>query len=151
MADADIDGAHIRTLLLTLFHKYLRPMLDAGRVFAAVPPLHRIELTNVRKGQEKYRYTYSDAELNRTLLELERRGQRWKEPVQRYKGLGEMDAAQLAETTMDPRHRTLRRIKIEDAEAAAHVFDLLMGGEVAPRRDFIVGGAAELDLARIDA
>ncbi len=102
MADADVDGAHIRTLLLTLFHRYLRPMLDAGRVFAAVPPLHRIELTNVRKGQDKYRYTYSDAELNRTLLELERRGQRWKEPVQRYKGLGEMDAAQLAETTMDP-------------------------------------------------
>ena len=102
MADADVDGAHIRTLLLTLFHRYLRPMLDAGRVFAAVPPLHRVELTNPRKGQEKYRYTYSDAELNRTLLELERRGQRWKEPVQRYKGLGEMDASQLAETTMDP-------------------------------------------------
>ena len=93
MADADVDGAHIRTLLLTLFHRYLRPMLQAGRVFAAVPPLHRIELSNPRKGQEKYRYTYSDAELNRTLLELERRGQRWKEPVQRYKGLGEMDAA----------------------------------------------------------
>jgi len=150
MSDADVDGAHIRTLLLTLFHRYLRPMLDAGRVFAAVPPLHRIELTNVRKGQDKYRYTYSDAELNRTLLELERRGQRWKEPVQRYKGLGEMDASQLAETTMDPRHRTLRRIRIEDASAAAGVFNLLMGSEVAPRRDFIVGGAAELDPSRID-
>ncbi|HEY6309483.1 MAG TPA: ATP-binding protein, partial [Streptosporangiaceae bacterium] len=85
-SDADVDGAHIRTLLLTLFHRYLRPMLEAGRVFAAVPPLHRIELINVRKGQEKFRYTYSDAELNRTLLDLERRGQRWKEPVQRYKG-----------------------------------------------------------------
>ena len=151
MADADVDGAHIRCLLLTLFYRYMRPMLDAGRVFAAVPPLHRIELSSPRKNQPKYRYTYSDPELTRTLLELERRGQRWKEPVQRYKGLGEMDAGQLAETTMDPRHRTLRRIKIEDAEAAAHVFDLLMGGEVAPRRDFIVGGAAELDLARIDA
>jgi DNA gyrase subunit B len=151
MADADVDGAHIRTLLLTLFHRYLRPMLDAGRVFTAVPPLHRIELTNVRKGQDKYRYTYSDAELNRTLLDLERRGQRWKEPVQRYKGLGEMDAAQLAETTMDPRHRTLRRIRIEDAAAAAEMFSLLMGTEVAPRRDFIVAGAAELDPARIDA
>ena len=150
MSDADVDGAHIRTLLLTLFHRYLRPMLDAGRVFAAVPPLHRIELTNVRKGQDKYRYTYSDAELNRTLLDLERRGQRWKEPVQRYKGLGEMDASQLAETTMDPRHRTLRRIRIEDASAAAGVFNLLMGSEVAPRRDFIVGGAAELDPSRID-
>jgi DNA gyrase subunit B len=150
MADADVDGAHIRTLLLTLFHRYLRPMLEAGRVFAAVPPLHRIELTSVRKGQDKYRYTYSDAELNRTLLDLERRGQRWKEPVQRYKGLGEMDAAQLAETTMDPRHRTLRRIRIEDAAAAAGMFSLLMGTEVAPRRDFIVAGAAELDPSRID-
>ena len=150
MADADVDGAHIRTLLLTLFHKYLRPMLDAGRVFAAVPPLHRIELTSTRKGQDKYRYTYSDAELNRTLLELERRGQRWKEPVQRYKGLGEMDASQLAETTMDPRQRTLRRIRIEDAVAAAGIFNLLMGTEVAPRRDFIVGAAAELDPSRID-
>jgi DNA gyrase subunit B len=151
LADADVDGAHIRTLLLTLFHRYLRPMLEAGRVFTGVPPLHRIELTNVRKGQDKYRYTYSDAELNRTLLDLERRGQRWKEPVQRYKGLGEMDAGQLAETTMDPRHRTLRRIRIEDAAAAAEMFSLLMGNEVAPRRDFIVAGAAELDPTRIDA
>jgi DNA gyrase subunit B len=151
MSDADVDGAHIRTLLLTLFHRYLRPLLDAGRVFAAVPPLHRIELSNPRKGQQKYRYTYSDGELRRTLLELERRGQRWKEPLQRYKGLGEMDASQLAETTMDPRHRTLRRIRIEDAAPAAAMFELLMGSEVAPRRDFIIGGAAELDLSRIDA
>jgi DNA gyrase subunit B len=149
MADADVDGAHIRTLLLTLFHRYMRPMLDAGRVFAAVPPLHRIELTNPGKGQPKHLYTYSDAELRRTLLELESKGKRWKEP-QRYKGLGEMDANQLAETTMDPRHRTLRRIRIEDAKAATDVFSLLMGTEVAPRRDFIIGGATELDLSRID-
>jgi DNA gyrase subunit B len=126
-------------------------MLDAGRVFAAVPPLHRIELANPRKGQQKYTYTYSDSELHRKLLEFERKGQRWKEPLQRYKGLGEMDASQLAETTMDPRHRTLRRIRIEGAASAASIFDLLMGSEVAPRRDFIVGGAAELDLSRIDA
>jgi DNA gyrase subunit B len=150
MADADVDGAHIRTLLLTLFHRYMRPMLEAGRVFAAVPPLHRIELSNPRKGQPKYTYTYSDSELRRTLLELENKSQRWKDPVQRYKGLGEMDANQLAETTMDPRHRTLRRIRIEDAKAATDVFGLLMGNEVAPRRDFIIGGAAELDLSRID-
>jgi DNA gyrase subunit B len=150
MADADVDGAHIRTLLLTLFHRYMRPMLEAGRVFAAVPPLHRIELTNPRKGQQKYMYTYSDSELRRTLLDLEGRGQRWKEPVQRYKGLGEMDAGQLAETTMEPRHRMLRRIRIEDAEEAAKVFGLLMGSEVAPRREFIIGGAAELDPSRID-
>jgi len=151
MADADVDGAHIRCLLLTLFHRYLRPMLDAGRVFAAVPPLHRVELVKPRKGQDKYRYTYSDAELHRSLLELERRSQRWREPVQRYKGLGEMDAAQLAETTMDPRRRALRRIRVDDAADAATVFDLLMGNEVAPRRDFIVSGAAELDPSRIDA
>jgi DNA gyrase subunit B len=151
MADADVDGAHIRCLLLTLFHRYLRPMLEAGRVFAAVPPLHRVELINPRKGQDKYIYTYSDAELHRALLQLERRGQRWKEPPQRYKGLGEMDAAQLADTTMDPRHRTLRRIRIEDSAAAASMFELLEGSEVAPRRDFIIGGAAELDPSRIDA
>jgi DNA gyrase subunit B len=151
MADADVDGAHIRCLLLTLFHRYLRPVLDAGRVFAAVPPLHRVELANPRKGQRKYSYTYSDGELRRTLIEFERKGQRWKEPVQRYKGLGEMDAGQLAETTMDPRHRILRRIRVEDTAAASAIFDLLMGSEVAPRRDFIVGGAAELDPSRIDA
>ena len=150
MADADVDGAHIRTLLLTLFHRYMRPMVEAGRVFAAVPPLHRIELTHPRKGQAKYIYTYSDAELHRKLLELDRRSQRYKEPPQRYKGLGEMDASQLAETTMDPRQRTLRRIRIEDAAAATGIFSLLMGSEVAPRRDFIVGGAAELDPSRID-
>jgi DNA gyrase subunit B len=150
MSDADVDGAHIRTLLLTLFHRYLHPMMEAGRVFAAVPPLHRIELSNPRKSQQKYTYTYSDSELRRTLLELERKGQRWKEPVQRYKGLGEMDAGQLAETTMDPRRRVLRRVRIEDAAAASSMFDLLMGSEVAPRRDFIVSGAAELDTSRID-
>ena len=151
MADADVDGAHIRTLLLTLFHRYMRPMVEAGRVFAAVPPLHRIELTNPRKGQQRYIYTYSDAELHRTLLELERKGQRFKEPPQRYKGLGEMDAHQLAETTMNPRHRVLRRIRIEDTTAAENMFELLMGSEVGPRRDFIAAGATELDPSRIDA
>ena len=149
MADADVDGAHIRTLLLTLFHRYMRPMVEAGRVFAAVPPLHRVELTNPRKGQQRYIYTYSDSELKRTLLDLDRKGQRFKDP-QRYKGLGEMDAHQLAETTMDPRYRVLRRIRIEDTEAAEHIFDLLMGSEVGPRRDFIIGGASELDPSRID-
>ncbi|MEE2044200.1 toprim domain-containing protein, partial [Nocardiopsis tropica] len=155
MADADVDGAHIRCLLLTLIYRYMRPMLEAGRVFAAVPPLHRIELTNVRrkrgaKPEDRYIYTYSDAELQRTLLDLEKRKIGWKEPVQRYKGLGEMDADQLAETTMDPRHRTLRRIRVEQAEEAAAVFNLLMGNEVAPRRKFIQQGAQELDIARVD-
>mgnify|MGYP001368911604 CR=1 FL=1 len=150
MADADVDGSHIRCLLLTLMYRYMRPMLEAGRVFAAVPPLHRIELLKPKRGQDKYVYCYSDAELRKKLVEFERRGLRWKEPVQRYKGLGEMDADQLAETTMDPRHRILRRIRIEDAEEAARIFDLLMGSEVAPRREFIAAGAAELDMERID-
>ncbi|MFG3227806.1 type IIA DNA topoisomerase subunit B [Kitasatospora sp. NPDC048194] len=151
MADADVDGSHIRTLLLTLFHRYMRPMVEQGRVFAAVPPLHRIELTNPKRGQEKYHYTYSDSELRSTLLEFQRKGMRWKEPVQRYKGLGEMDADQLAETTMDPRHRTLRRINLGDLEQAEKIFDLLMGNDVAPRKEFIVDSAATLDRSRIDA
>ncbi|WP_431680818.1 DNA gyrase/topoisomerase IV subunit B [Kitasatospora sp. KL5] len=151
MADADVDGSHIRCLLLTLFQRYMRPMVEQGRVFAAVPPLHRIELTNPKRGQGKYHYTYSDAELRRTLLEFQSKGLRWKEPVQRYKGLGEMDADQLAETTMDPRHRILRRINLGDLEAAEKTFDLLMGNDVAPRKEFIVDSAATLDRSRIDA
>ncbi|TDD24010.1 DNA gyrase/topoisomerase IV subunit B [Nonomuraea diastatica] len=151
MADADVDGAHIRCLLLTLFHRYMRPMVEAGRVFAAVPPLHRIELTNPGRGKEKYIYCYSDGELQKVLRDLERRGKRWKDPVQRYKGLGEMDADQLAETTMDPRHRILRRVRIEDAEGAEGIFSLLMGSDVAPRREFIVNSAAEVDRDHIDA
>jgi DNA gyrase subunit B len=151
MADADSDGAHIRCLLATLFFRYMRPLVEEGRVFTAVPPLHRIELTNPKKGQERYIYTYSDAELQRKLAELTKKNVRWKDPVQRYKGLGEMDAGQLAETTMDPRHRTLRRLTVDDAEAAAAVFELLMGNEVAPRKDFIVQSAYELDADMIDA
>jgi DNA gyrase subunit B len=151
MADADSDGAHIRCLLATLFFKYMPELIAAGRVFTAVPPLHRIELTNAKKGMDKYVYTYSDVELQRKLAELTKKGLRWKDPVQRYKGLGEMDAGQLAETTMDPRHRTLRRITADDAAVAAEVFELLMGSEVAPRREFLVQGAYEIDADLIDA
>ncbi len=151
MADADSDGAHIRCLLATLFFKYMPDLITEGRVYTAVPPLHRIELTNPKKGMEKYVYTYSDAELQRKLAELTKKGVRWKDPVQRYKGLGEMDADQLAETTMDPRHRTLRRITADDADMAAKVFELLMGSEVAPRKEFIVQGAYEVDSDAIDA
>jgi DNA gyrase subunit B len=151
MADADSDGAHIRCLLATLFFKYMPDLVTQGRVFTAVPPLHRIELSNPKKGMEKYVYTYSDPELQRKLAELTKKGIRWKDPVQRYKGLGEMDADQLAETTMDPRHRTLRRITADDAAQAAEVFELLMGAEVAPRKDFIVAGAYEVDQDSIDA
>ncbi|MEV7387073.1 DNA topoisomerase IV subunit B [Streptomyces sp. NPDC091215] len=150
MTDADVDGSHIRCLLLTLFQRYMRPMVEAGRVFAAVPPLHRIEIVQPRKGQDKYVYTYSDRELRDKLMELKSNGVRYKDSVQRYKGLGEMDADQLAETTMDPRHRTLRRINLSDLEAAEGVFDLLMGNDVAPRKEFISSSAATLDRSRID-
>jgi len=145
MTDADVDGAHIRCLLLTLFYRYMRPMLDAGRVFAAVPPLHRIEVS----GEKAPIYTYSDAEMRRLLLDLEKKGKKYKTP-QRYKGLGEMDADQLAETTMDVNRRMLRRIKVDDAAAAEGAFELLMGNDVAPRKEFIVDSATLLDRARID-
>jgi len=150
MADADSDGAHIRCLLATLFFRYMRPLVDAGRVFTAVPPLHRFELTNPRRGQEKYVYTYSDAEYQRKAAELTKKGLNFKEP-QRYKGLGEMDADQLAETTMSPRHRTLRRMTVDDGLIAETIFEMLMGNDVGPRKEFIIDGAYALDAATIDA
>lgn len=153
MTDADVDGAHIRTLLLTLFFRYMRPMIEAGRVFAAVPPLHRIEVSGSGRRKKEIIYTYSDDELVTTLRRLEKQGRSFKEP-QRYKGLGEMDAHQLAETTMEPEHRTLRRITLADEVALTHaedVFELLMGSSVEPRRDFIIAGADAVDRERIDA
>ena len=154
MTDADVDGAHIRTLLLTLFFRYMRPMVAAGRVYAAVPPLHRIEVAGSGRRKGHYIYTYSEKQLHHELAKLERSGRHYKEPIQRYKGLGEMDADQLAETTMDPRHRTLRRIRMSDEaelRSAENVFELLMGNDVAPRREFIVEGAAHIDAQMIDA
>ena len=154
MTDADVDGAHIRTLLLTLFFRYMRPLVEAGRVYAAVPPLHRVEVAGSGRREREYIYTYSDAELHQVLAKLEKQGRHYKEPIQRYKGLGEMDADQLAETTMDPAHRTLRRVSMDDEAAvlaAEETFELLMGSNVAPRKDFIVAGAASISRDQIDA
>ena len=149
MSDADVDGAHIRCLLLTLLHRYMRPLIEAGRVFAAIPPLHRIEVLGSGGKKGEVFYTYSDDEMKKRLTELSKAGKKWKEPIQRYKGLGEMDADQLRETTMDPAHRTLRRITISDTAAAESVFELLMGNEVAPRKEFI--SSADISRERIDA
>lgn len=148
MTDADVDGAHIRILLLTLFYRYMRPLIEHGYVYAAVPPLHRIALTGPRKGQ--YLYTYSDDELADRLAELDAQGIGYADDIQRYKGLGEMDADQLADTTMNPRTRMLRRIRMEDAEQAAGIFDLLMGDDVPPRKAFIVDNADDFDRSKID-
>ena len=150
MSDADVDGAHIRTLLLTLFFKYMRPLVEAGRVYAAVPPLHRIVAINQGSKPNDVIYTYSEAELHSTLDGLRKSGRKWQEPIQRYKGLGEMDADQLADTTMNLAHRSLRRVTLTDMEEATRVFELLMGNEVAPRREFIVAGDG-LNRERIDS
>jgi len=127
MSDADIDGAHIRTLLLTFFYRYMRPLIEAEYVFIAQPPLYR-----VKKGKIDH-YVYSDAELEKLLKRIGRDGIN----IQRYKGLGEMDATQLWETTMDPDTRTVMQVKLEDTIEADTIFSMLMGDRVEPRRDFI--------------
>ncbi len=144
--DADVDGSHIRCLLITLFARYMRPVIEAGRLYAAVPPLHRIEVS----GSKDPIYTYSEKQMLQTVKRLEASGKRVKQPMQRYKGLGEMDPDQLAETTMHPATRTLRRINLGDIDLAERSLELLMGNEVAPRREFIINSAGRVDRAALD-
>jgi DNA gyrase subunit B len=127
MTDADVDGSHIRTLLLTFFFRYMRPLIEKGHVYIAQPPLYLV------KKSRKEHYCYSDRELEELLTEIGREGAE----VQRYKGLGEMNAEQLADTTMDPSKRTLLRVTMEDARQADEIFTILMGEKVEPRREFI--------------
>ncbi len=128
MTDADVDGAHIRILMLTFFYRFMRPLIEKGYVYAAMPPLYK-----VTKGKTE-RYVYDDEELQRVLDEI---GRDPKPEIQRYKGLGEMSKEQLWSTTMDPAHRTMMRITPEDAMAADEIFTLLMGDQVEPRKKFI--------------
>jgi len=137
--------------LLTLFYRYMRPLLEEGRVYAAVPPLHRIETVAAGKRDGEVIYTYNEDQMRETLRDLDKRNVRVKDPVQRYKGLGEMDARQLRETTMSRHSRTLRRVQVADAEAAEEVFHLLMGNDVAPRKEFLVTSSEQLDRERIVA
>lgn len=130
MADADVDGSHIRTLLLTFFFRFMRPLVEQGHVYLAQPPLYRIT-----KNKRHY-YAFSDPQRDKILAELGGNC-----PIQRYKGLGEMDPIQLWETTMDPAARTMRRVEVDDAAQADQVFTILMGDKVEPRRDFIVENA----------
>jgi DNA gyrase subunit B len=144
--DADVDGAHIRCLLITLFARYMRPVIEAGRLFAAVPPLHRIEVV----GGKQPIYTYTEKQMQAELRKIAARGGKVKGQIQRYKGLGEMDPDQLAETTMHPATRTLRRINPGEVDAAERVLELLMGNDVAPRREFIVDNAARVNKELLD-
>ena len=132
MADADVDGSHIRTLLLTFFFRFMRPLVEEGHVYLAQPPLFRIT-----KGKRHY-YAFSDPQRDQIMAEL---GGGYE--IQRYKGLGEMDSEQLWETTMNPETRTMRRVEVEDAIEADEVFTVLMGDKVEPRRDFIMKRAKE--------
>ncbi|ACO87279.1 DNA topoisomerase (ATP-hydrolyzing) subunit B [Clostridium botulinum] len=133
MTDADVDGAHIRTLLLTFFYRYMKELIEEGHVYIAQPPLYRIYKA------KKEIYVYSDPELDAALLELG--GKDTNTNIQRYKGLGEMNPEQLWETTMDPEHRTLLQVTVEDAMEADEIFTILMGTKVEPRRDFIESNA----------
>ncbi|MEW2443755.1 DNA gyrase/topoisomerase IV subunit B [Micromonospora marina] len=148
MADADVDGAHIRTLLITLFARYMRPLIEAGRLYAAMPPLHKIT-TKGRSPQTVY--TYTQAEMEATVRKLEKAGKQIVTPIPRFKGLGEMDADELWETTMNPATRAVRRITLDDVEAAERILELLMGEKVEPRRNWLIDSADRVDRDAIDA
>ena len=141
MTDADVDGAHIRTLLLTFFYRYQKELVDGGYIYIACPPLYKVE-----RGKN-HTYCYNEPELQKT---LEGFGEKANYNIQRFKGLGEMMPQQLWETTMDPTTRTMKRVEIEDALEADRIFTILMGDKVAPRREFIETHSAELDMTALD-
>ena len=140
MTDADVDGSHIRTLILTFFYRYMRALIENGYIYIALPPLYL-----VKKGKQE-RYCWTEEERNAIVQELGE-GKEDSVSIQRYKGLGEMNPEQLWTTTMDPSKRTLKQVSIESAAEADHLFSMLMGDEVAPRRDFIEKNAR---YARVD-
>jgi len=140
MTDADVDGSHIRTLILTLFFRHFREVIDNGYMYIAEPPLYR-----VKKGKTEI-YAYSDAQKDRLVAEMGEKGIY----VQRYKGLGEMNPDQLWETTMNPDSRTMTRVTVDNAAEADHIFTTLMGDEVEPRRRFIEENAAQIKLEDLD-
>ncbi|SEP47759.1 ATP-binding protein [Amycolatopsis saalfeldensis] len=147
MADADVDGSHIRTLLITLFAKYMRPVIEDGRLYAAMPPLHKL----VTKGRSpETHFTFTQREMETRFAELEGSGKQIVTPVQRFKGLGEMDADELWETTMNPATRAVRRISFDDVEAAENALELLMGEKVEPRRNWLVESSDRVDREAID-
>ncbi|MFI5613908.1 type IIA DNA topoisomerase subunit B [Amycolatopsis sp. NPDC051903] len=147
MADADVDGSHIRTLLITLFAKYMRPVIEDGRLYAAMPPLHKL----VTKGRNpETHFTFTQREMEQKFAELEKAGKNIVTPVPRFKGLGEMDADELWETTMNPATRSVRRITMDDAEAAEGALELLMGEKVEPRRNWLVASSDRVDREAID-
>ncbi|MFC0439700.1 ATP-binding protein [Kutzneria buriramensis] len=147
MADADVDGSHIRTLLITLFAKYMRPVIEDGRLYAAMPPLHK--LTTKGRNPETI-FTFTQREMETKLAALEKAGKQVVTPVPRFKGLGEMDADELWHTTMNPASRSVRRITLDDADAAEQTLELLMGEKVEPRRNWLVESAARVDQSAID-
>ncbi|MFD4671395.1 type IIA DNA topoisomerase subunit B [Lentzea sp. NPDC058450] len=147
MADADVDGSHIRTLLITLFAKYMRPVIEDGRLYAAMPPLHKV-MTRGRNAETHF--TFTQRQMEQKVASLEKAGKQVVTPVPRFKGLGEMDADELWETTMNPSSRSVRRITMDDADAAEEALELLMGEKVEPRRNWLVESAARVDQSAID-